>query len=119
MIEESIQIDSSSVLVLGATFKENCPDTRNSKVKDLINNLKLRVQNIDIYDPWIEENEFCDIPILSSLDSDEKYDSIIIAVPHRHFIDLGVQFIKSKLKEKSILFDLKGIFPKKYTNARL
>jgi UDP-N-acetyl-D-galactosamine dehydrogenase len=93
--------DKKKVLIMGVTFKENCPDVRNSKIVDIINILKKdKKLNLDLYDPIANEKEY------------NSYDGIIIAVRHLAFKKIGLKKIKSYLKKDSILFDIKSTFPK-------
>jgi UDP-N-acetyl-D-galactosamine dehydrogenase len=111
MTKRKIQIVDSNVLVLGLTFKENCPDLRNTKVIDIINELKLHNCNVDVFDPWVNsvaaEKEY-QIPIEDNF-LNKKYDSIIFAVAHKEFMDLSEVQINSFRKKNSVLYDLKNI----------
>ncbi len=119
-----LQIDNlnAKVLIMGITFKENCPDIRNSKVLDIIDQFKFEgVSSIDVYDPWIEINKH---PINSSVNfveypNTDFYDCIILAVAHQEFIDLGIKTIKSFGKKEFFIYDLKFMFPSSDTNLRL
>ncbi len=109
------------LLVLGLTFKENCPDVRNSKVFDIIGNLSSKDFLIDAYDPWIDEHSVktkYPMNLIKDLKED-SYDGIIIAVPHDAFYELGIEKIKSYGKKESIIFDLKSLFESKYSDFRL
>jgi len=108
MTERNIEIKKSKILILGITFKENCPDIRNTKVVDLINSLKLFVSKVDIYDPWAntKEVEFeYGINIENTLNQEKKYDCITLAVPHNEFKDLNISKLK---KQNSFVYDIKG-----------
>ncbi len=108
MSKRNIEIKKSTILILGITFKENCPDIRNTKVIDLINKLKLFVSQVDIYDPWanIKEVEFeYGIDITNTLNQEKKYDCITLAVPHIEFKDLNISKLK---KQNSFVYDIKG-----------
>ena len=116
-----IQVKNSKVLILGLTFKENCPDLRNSKIKDIFDKLKNKNYNIDLYDPIAEKNEIKFLygkKIVSKL-LPNIYDGVIIAVAHKEFKSMGINFIKSLCKTNHIIFDLKGIFKKKHSNFQL
>jgi UDP-N-acetyl-D-glucosamine/UDP-N-acetyl-D-galactosamine dehydrogenase len=108
------------VLVLGVTFKANCPDIRNSKSIDLIRELTLSGYTVDACDPWLENTEIPTGPILnmSSLKSD-YYDIIIISVDHQNFKDLGADHIASFGKNDALICDLKAVFHKDYNFWRL
>lgn len=108
MSKRNIEIKKSTILILGITFKENCPDIRNTKVIDLINKLKLFVSQVDIYDPWanIKEVKFeYGIDITNALNQEKKYDCITLAVPHIEFKDLNISKLK---KQNSFVYDIKG-----------
>ena len=121
MIKKDIQIHGSRILILGLAFKENCPDLRNTKVIDIINELDDYKLNIDVHDPHCdadEANNKYGIELKEDL-LDDSYDAIIIAVAHSKYIELGISPIKSKAKTNSIIFDLKNLFNKKDTDLRL
>lgn len=108
MIQEGIRIKGSKILVLGITFKENCPDIRNTKVVDVIHELQDYCTEVTIYDPWANPTEVkreYGLDVLSELPQD-KFDAIVIAVPHLEF--KGVQ-INSLLNEDHVVYDLKGV----------
>lgn len=108
MIKNSISIHNAEVLVLGITFKENCPDVRNTKVIDVITNLETYSCNVDVYDPWANEKEVYqeyNINILKSFPN-KKYDAIILAVSHNEFLKIDLNKFK---KENSIVYDVKGV----------
>ncbi len=114
------KIQNSKVLVLGATFKENCPDFRNTKVVDLILSLKLLGANIEIFDPWINIEAFdkvYSIEIINELDNNQKYDVIILAVPHTEFNKINLN--KLKVSKSSVVYDVKGFLNKKEITKRL
>ena len=111
----------SKIQIMGITFKENCPDIRNSKVVDLINDLKSKKMKVDIYDPYANEklvkNEY-NLVLKTKLNK-KFYDGIIIAVPHDKFLKMGIENIKRLVKKNSIIYDLKSIFKKEETDLRL
>ncbi|MAW21295.1 MAG: Vi polysaccharide biosynthesis protein VipA/TviB [Flavobacteriales bacterium] len=109
MLEAGKIIKGSSILLLGYTFKENCADTRNTKVKDIITRLESVSCNVSVYDPYINatnDNKF----ILDPLDSDKKYDAIIAAVAHDEFLTYSIDDFCSLSKGKLVFLDLKGIY---------
>lgn len=116
----NIKLTNSRVLVMGLTFKENCPDIRNSKVFDVIDELHKSKINVDVYDPWIKDKNIInrDIRFIETPKTNE-YDGIIISVAHEQFKELGINQIRSFGKEKNIIFDLKYIFDSDYTDLRL
>ena len=118
MIKSNIPVNNSNILILGFTFKENCPDIRNTKVVDLINALKSYGVNIIIHDPWANEDE---VKLEYGLKSEksltnEKFDAIVLTVPHTKFKDLNLALLKRK---KSIVYDVKNFLSNKEVNNRL
>ncbi len=110
--EHEIEISKTRVLVMGLTFKENCPDLRNTKVIDVISGLKGEDISVDIYDPWVDKGHAEDIYNIKIVEELEQniYDAIIIAVAHNIFLDLGLENIKKSAKDKHVIYDLKSIF---------
>ena len=118
LINSGKQIKGSKVLILGITFKENCPDIRNSKVVDVYNELKEFGLEVDTYDYEAdseEVNEEFGINLIDILN--KKYDGIILAVSHSKFLELDFDSLKKD--DDSIIFDLKGFLPKNKVNGRL
>ena len=110
MIRKDIQVKGSSVLILGFTFKENCPDVRNTKVIDIISELDSYHVNIVIVDPWakpFDVRKEYHIEISHSI-PEQKFDAIILAVGHNEFLDID---IRGMLKNNSVLYDVKGLLP--------
>ena len=110
---KKISPKKSNILIMGYTFKENCPDIRNTKVKDLALYLKKFVKKVDIYDPWVNSlDEFKKINEINFINRIKlnSYDGIIISVGHNQFKKIGLKKIKSYGKTKSILLDFKRIF---------
>ena len=110
-----INIDSKiiKVLILGATFKENCPDFRNSKTKELVNILKEKKMDLKIIDPFFSDDikNIYECKISKEIPINEKFNVLICAVAHNEFKSLSIKKIKNLLEKKSIIFDLKGILP--------
>jgi len=121
MLKSRIHIEGAKVLVMGLSFKENCPDIRNTRVIDIINELNSYNINVEVSDPWVEnkiaDNEF-DIKLIDD-PSSGVYDAVIIAVGHQQFEELGASHIRKLCNEKGILFDIKGIFHKDQSDIRL
>jgi UDP-N-acetyl-D-glucosamine/UDP-N-acetyl-D-galactosamine dehydrogenase len=121
MAQSEIQLSGAKVLVLGFTFKENCPDIRNTRVIDIIEELESYKCSVDIFDPWIKrsevEMEYNKIPVTDLTPS--SYDAIIIAVGHDDFKDMGVARIRELGKNNHVLYDLKYMFDKEKTDIRL
>ena len=121
MIKKRIQIEGAKVLVLGLSFKENCPDVRNTKVIDIVHELQKYNVEIDVHDPWIDadeaKREYSITPISQPLS--KQYDGIIIAVAHEQFIKMGIEKIRALGKDNHIIYDLKYLFTKEDTDIRL
>ena len=121
MTERNIEVSGSKVLVMGLTFKENCPDIRNTKVIDVVKILEEFHIDVDIYDPWIDSvtaDKNYDLNVISEPKKGE-YDAVIIAVAHNIFIEKGIEFIKSLVKSDHVIFDVKYLFPSSQTDMRL
>lgn len=119
LIANGLQIQTSKILILGFTFKENCPDSRNTKVIDIYQELIDFGLHVDIYDPWASAEEVLlehGIPLLTLL-SHATYDAIIIAVAHQQFFALDINALKKS--KSSIIFDIKSIFDKQLVDIRL
>ncbi|WP_435138032.1 nucleotide sugar dehydrogenase [Formosa sp. A9] len=120
MIKKGATIKGSNTLVLGITFKENCPDIRNSRVIDIIEELKTYDVNVDVFDPWasVEEvkHEYNLDLITDESELKPKYDAVILAVSHKEFLKLDIQQLKS---DSGVLFDVKSLLPKDVVDARL
>jgi UDP-N-acetyl-D-galactosamine dehydrogenase len=119
MIQKNIKFEGAKALVLGITFKENCPDIRNSKVIDMIHDLQEFGLKVDVYDPWVNVDDVkshFNLDLLSSLPESADYDSVILAVGHREFLHLDLNNLK---KNPSVVFDIKGILDRKLVDARL
>jgi UDP-N-acetyl-D-galactosamine dehydrogenase len=121
MIKKSIRIEGASVLVMGLTFKENCPDLRNTRVVDIVSELKQYNISVDVYDPWVSvsdaEHEYGITPIQRP--DAGSYDSIILAVAHAEFKEMGVERIRGFAKADSVLYDLKYLLPADAADLRL
>ena len=120
MIKNKQQVDGSKVLLMGLTFKENCPDLRNTKVVDIISELHEYNINVDIYDPWVSKDEAMEEYGLSLIDEPANdYEAVIVAVAHNEFIKLGANGVRNFLKEGGLFYDLKSLFAKNKTDIRL
>lgn len=121
MIKKRIQVEGAKVLVLGLSFKENCPDVRNTKVIDIVHELHEYNIEVDVYDPWIDANEaereYDIVPIAEP--ASNQYDGIILAVAHEQFVKMGIEKIRALGKDKHVLYDLKYLFAKEQTDIRL
>ncbi len=118
MLKKGIQVLNSDILIMGFTFKENCPDVRNTKVVDIYRSLQEYNVNITVYDPWanpdIAKREY-GVTIINKLPS-QKFDALIMAVAHKEFIGID---INSLCNNKNVIFDVKGILEKDIIDGRL
>lgn len=121
LINKGNAIKGSRALLLGITFKENCPDIRNSKVANIAKELHGFGMEVDVYDPWANafevHNEF-GINLLKTTPLEGKYDSIVLTVAHAQFLSMDIRLLM-KDADKSILYDLKGILDRSWVDARL
>ncbi len=121
MTKRKSQVVDARVLIMGLTFKENCPDLRNTGVIDIIQEMKTYNTLVDIYDPWADAAEAHHEYGLDLISAPEKntYDAIIICVAHNQFKELGAQGIRALGKTNHVLFDVKHVLPKSDVDARL
>lgn len=122
MLRKNLHVLGGKVLVLGLTFKENCPDLRNTKVVDLVKALQGYNTKVDVYDPWINVAEAAHeygLQCLSAPPRPGQYAAIILAVGHREFVALGEQGIKALGQPGAVLFDVKSILPLGAADGRL
>ncbi len=122
MMKKSVPVVASKILIMGLTFKENCPDLRNTRVVDVIATLKDYNADVDIWDPWASPEEAQSEYGLSSQTkkpAEGIYDGIIIAVGHREFEELGIAGTRALSKKDAVIYDVKGIFKKGETDGRL
>lgn len=120
MIKKGIGVSGARVLIMGLTFKENCPDLRNTKVINIISELKEYGIEVDVVDPWpdpVEAEKEYSLKVKSELGS--AYDAVIVAVAHKEFIEAGIGQIKSACNEKHIIYDLKYVLPESEVDLRL
>jgi UDP-N-acetyl-D-galactosamine dehydrogenase len=121
MLKKRIHVEGAKVLVMGLTFKENCPDIRNTKVVDIVHELKDYGVKVECYDPWVDiaetEYEYGIKPINEIRDN--EYDAVIIAVAHEQFKMMGEEKIRALGKVKHVLYDLKYILPSDVSDLRL
>ena len=121
MLHRCIQVNGARVLVMGLTFKENCPDLRNTRVVDVVKELQDYNITVDVYDPWIDagesEHEYGITPVTQP--EAASYDGIILAVGHRQFKDMGAEDIRGFGKPEHVLYDLKYILSKDSVDLRL
>ena len=118
MIKKDIKVKDSNILMLGITFKENCPDIRNTKAIDVYNELLTFNSNVDVFDPWASKAEVkheYGIEVFNALPK-KKYDTIVLTVAHNEFRDLELDALQ---ETESILYDVKGFYDKGMVDARL
>jgi UDP-N-acetyl-D-galactosamine dehydrogenase len=121
MTRERIYVQGARVLVMGLTFKENCPDLRNTRVVDIVKELGEYNVDVDVYDPWVDAKEAVHeygIHPVQTLENG-RYDAVIMAVAHRQFAELGIDAIRALGKPKHVLYDLKYIFKTEQSDLRL
>tara|TARA_B100000214_G_scaffold339829_1_gene285900 strand:+ start:1524 stop:2801 length:1278 start_codon:yes stop_codon:yes gene_type:complete len=121
MTKKRIQVVDSNILVMGLTFKEDCPDIRNTRVVDVIQELSGFHCNVDVYEPWIDKQESIrdyEITLVEQLEPG-KYDAVIIAVAHHQFKSMGITAIRALGKKNHVLYDIKYILPTENVDGRL
>ena len=121
MAAKRIHVKGARVLVLGITFKENCPDTRNSKVVDVVRELAKHGARVDVYDPWADAAEFrheYGLKLTGTL-KPRHYDVAVLAVAHRQFRELGARGVHRLCRKPHVLYDIKHFFPAADTDGRL
>ena len=121
MTRKRIHVEGARVLIMGFSFKENCPDLRNTRVVDVVRELEEYHVQVDVYDPWIDELEAMNEHQIHPVKAPQKnaYDAIILAVAHRQFIEMGIESIRAMGRPAHVLYDLKYIFPAEQTDLRL
>ena len=121
MAAKRIHVKGARVLMLGVTFKENCPDVRNSKVVDVVRELTKQGARVDIYDPWADAAEFRhEYGLkLTGTPKPRGYDVAVLAVPHREFRELGVAGVRRLCRRPNVLYDIKHLFAAADTDGRL
>jgi UDP-N-acetyl-D-galactosamine dehydrogenase len=121
MLRKKIHVEDANILVMGMTFKEDCPDIRNSRVVDIIRDFADYGANIDAFDPWVDPTEanaeygITPVPAPSA----GKYDAIIVAVAHSQFKEMGIENIRRLGRRECVIFDIKSVFRKQDTDGRL
>ena len=121
MITKRIHVKGSRILMMGLTFKENCPDVRNSKVADVVSELAKYGAKVDVYDPWVNaaeaEHEYGIKPIRKPAKG--RYDAIVLAVAHKEFRDMGIDAIRGLARKPHVLYDIKYVFDASEVDGRL
>jgi UDP-N-acetyl-D-galactosamine dehydrogenase len=122
MLRKGKPVLGSRILVLGLTFKENCPDLRNTKVVDIVKALKVYNTQVDIYDPWINVDEAhheYGLDCLRQAPQAGQYAAIILAVGHHEFVSLGESGIKAFGEPDAVVYDVKSVLPRAMVDGRL
>ncbi len=121
MIKKKIQVEGAKVLVLGLSFKENCPDIRNTKIIDIVHELQEYHIQADVYDPWVDaseaEHEYGITPVQTL--ENGQYDAVVLAVAHEQFKAMGVEAIRALGKANHVLYDLKYVLRQSESDLRL
>ncbi|MGH8105820.1 MAG: UDP binding domain-containing protein, partial [Arenimonas sp.] len=121
MTHKRIHVLGSKILILGLTFKENCPDLRNTRVVDIVHELQSAHADIDVYDPnadAAEAKKHLHIDLVAA-PQNNTYDAIILAVAHEQFVEMGVEAIRKLGKENCVIFDTKSVFDAGKVDGRL
>jgi UDP-N-acetyl-D-glucosamine/UDP-N-acetyl-D-galactosamine dehydrogenase len=114
MVRQGIDTANSRILVMGLTFKENCPDLRNTRVTDIISEFSEYGIAVDVHDPWVEPEEALKeygLHLVEELQPD-TYSAIVVAVAHRQFTEMSVASLRNLCMEKSVIYDVKSVFPR-------
>ncbi|MDC6457733.1 nucleotide sugar dehydrogenase [Alphaproteobacteria bacterium] len=121
MNTKGINVANSNVLILGFTFKENCPDFRNTRVIDLVRGFENHNCNVSIFDPWVSAGDVTSVYDISMISEPKKsfYDAIVIAVSHSEFISMTIENIHSFGRESHVVFDVKHVFKNSEVDGRL
>lgn len=121
MLRKNLPVNGGRALIMGLTFKENCPDLRNTRVVDIIAELQSFGMQVDVWDPWVDKaeakHEYQITPI--EMPQKDSYHSIVLAVPHREFIDMGIRAIRNLGQADAIVYDVKYLFERGLTDGRL
>ena len=121
MLKNRLHVRESNILIMGLTFKENCPDLRNTRVVDIISELQTYGVNIHVYDPWVDaeeaQAEYGIKPITTP--EEGKYDAILLAVAHEQFKTMDIKQLRALGKSDAVIYDLKYLFPAELTDERL
>jgi len=121
MTKQRIHVQGARVLVMGLAFKENCPDLRNTRIVDIVNELGEYNVDVDVFDPWVDPAEAVHEYNITPVTAPEagQYDAIILAVSHEQFVKMGADEIRKFGKDKHVLYDLKYVLPADQSDLRL
>ncbi len=121
MTRKRISVVDAKILVMGLTFKENCPDLRNTRVIDIVSELNSYQCYVDVFDPWVDpneaESEYGIRPIHEPVSN--QYDAIVLAVAHQQFREIEPETIRQYLKQDGVIYDIKSVLPKELVDGRL
>ena len=115
-------VPDARILILGLTFKENCPDLRNTRVAELVRQFQDFGATVDVHDDWADPAQTLDeygLPLLQGLPRDGNYDAIVLAVAHDEYRALGIDAVRRMGREGAVLYDIKGVFPRDEVDGRL
>lgn len=121
LLQKKIDTTRCRILVMGLTFKENCPDLRNTRVVDIISELEEFGVAVDVHDPWADAAEArheYGIELMKTL-SPDSYDAVILTVAHNQYVEMGIEEIRKLCRERSIIYDVKSIFPRDQVDGSL
>jgi len=122
MASKKVNIVDAKILMLGLTFKENCPDLRNTRVVEMVDELSGTYNaKVDVFDPWVDKDEAKAVYNLDLIEQPAlaSYDAIIVAVSHHQFKDMGIEGVKALGKKNHVLYDIKCLFPSDGVDGRL
>lgn len=121
MLSRGLPIKGAKILMMGLTFKENCPDLRNTRIVDVVHELQEYGAEVDIYDPWVDSDEAMHEYGVTLVEEPKKstYQGIILGVAHREFVEMGADKIRGFGSQGHVFYDLKSLFPAEETDLRL
>ncbi len=121
MLQRKIEVSGAKILIMGLSFKENCPDLRNTKVIDIIEELRDYELEVEVYDPWVDpEDARLEYGIdIIPFPAERRYDGVVLAVGHQDFIDMPSPQIRGFMKDQAVLFDVKNILPSQDSDGSL
>ncbi len=122
MVKNGVSMPEARILIMGITFKENCPDVRNTRVVDVIEELKAYGTAVDVYDPWADPEEVekeYGITVTTELPAPGQYDGVVLAVAHQEFLEMGAEGFRKLGKSVNVLYDIKSLLPADAVDGRL
>jgi UDP-N-acetyl-D-galactosamine dehydrogenase len=121
LTQRKIHVVGANILVMGLAFKENCPDLRNTRVVDIVNEFQSYHANVEVYDPWVSPQQAREEYYIDPVQelTPGRYDAMVLAVGHKEFLEMGAEAIRALGKPDSLVFDVKGILPKETIDDRL